>query len=110
MDVYYQNGKKIKIMQLPPHRQKLSPKPCTRLDPQHRKIRGPGVMDLAPSSTRGPREIYVSFDWEYSPGAMILGPIEYKESVSIQEYEYTDNFYHKTGLTVIVRAISKFCP
>ena len=95
-------------MQLPP--QKLSPKPCTRLDPQHRKIHGPGVMDLAPSSSRGPREMYVSFDWEYSPGAMILGLIEYKESVSIQEYEYTDNFYHKTGLTVIVRAISKFCP
>ena len=38
-------------------------------------------MDLAPSSTRGLREMYISFDWEHSPGAMILGPIEYKECI-----------------------------
>ena len=36
----------------------------TRLDPQCRKIHGPEVMDLAPSSTRGAREMHVSFDWE----------------------------------------------
>ena len=35
-------------------------------------------MDLVPSSTKGPREMHVSFDWEHSPGTMILGPIEYK--------------------------------
>ena len=54
---------------------------CTRLDPQCRKIYDPGAMDLAPSSTRGLREMYISFDWEHSPGAMILGPIEYKECI-----------------------------
>ena len=31
----------------------IEPRPCTRLDPQCRKIHGPRVKDLAPSSTWG---------------------------------------------------------
>ena len=57
--------------------------PYTQLDPQCRKIHDSGAMDLAPSSTLGPLEMYVSFDWEYSPRAMIMGPIEYKDYDSI---------------------------
>ena len=54
--------------------------PDPQLDPQCRKIHDPGAMDLAPYSTLGPWEICVLlFDWEHSHGAMILGPIQYKE-------------------------------
>ena len=58
-----------------------SHKPCTWLDPQCRKIHDPGAMDFAPSSARGPWKMHVSFDWEHSSRAMILGTIVYKDSV-----------------------------
>ena len=45
------------------------------LDPQCRKIHDPGAMYCPPLLPRG------GGHWKHSPGAMILGPIEYKENV-----------------------------
>ena len=42
------------------------------------KFMTPGPWNW-PCSTQGKQEMYVLFHWDHSPGAMILGPIKYKE-------------------------------
>ena len=53
--------------------------PCTRLDLQCRKIHDLGAMNLAPSPTRGLWGQSIENIATHSPGAMKLGPIEYKD-------------------------------
>ena len=56
--------------------------PCTRLDPQCRKIHDLGPRIWPPLPTGGHRVKWKDtcvFDWAHSPGAMIWGPIEYKD-------------------------------
>ena len=52
--------------------------PCTRLDLQCRKTHDLGAMNLAPSPTRGLWGHSIENIATHSPGAMKLGPLEYK--------------------------------
>ena len=59
-------------------------------------------MDLAPSSTKGNREMHVSFDWEHSPGTMILDPIEYKVCL-----ENIKSIFYEMSITLNWKVILK---